>query len=257
MKENKPDVAVPDKIEECAKREIPMLREELHNLKKCQIAFLTTAFTATGLLLGFTSKLENPLHVCLGMLAPLVIVLPASCFFFDKARTITRIVGYFRVLEDILNDSNFPGWETALSEFREKDDAIDPSLREIITMQKPHFQYWSMAFYTFVFLTIFPGALSVVFAVSAEWPSILHWIACYAVLCVASVLAVLCIIRNGRLISALLRGENSYHANYKKWCEILGRQTRESRKEKHKEPNNPANRSQPIHSKTSHITTQT
>lgn len=80
------------------------LRQELHNLKSCQITFFSLAITSTGLLLGLGSHfISERVPASLIFLSPLVIILPCWCIFFDKATTITRIVGYYRVLEQMIN----------------------------------------------------------------------------------------------------------------------------------------------------------
>jgi hypothetical protein len=51
-------------------------------------------------------------------LYPLCVLLPSWMVFFDKATTIARIVGYYRVIEGLmlnqLRAASFPGWENAL-----------------------------------------------------------------------------------------------------------------------------------------------
>lgn len=105
---------------QCEKERL-MLREELHRLKSCQITFLTAAASGTGLLLGLAEFRPNetpgPLY-----LLPLTILLPFWWAFFDKATTITRLVGYYRILERCVvggvTEIEFLGWERALREFR-------------------------------------------------------------------------------------------------------------------------------------------
>jgi len=106
-------------------KERDMLREELHDLKNCQVTFLTFSITATALLLGLIEKLSPTDSQALFYLIPLIILLPSWCIFFEKATTISRIVGYNRVLERlILNDKlsveNFAGWENTLAEVRNR-----------------------------------------------------------------------------------------------------------------------------------------
>lgn len=115
-----------DRHVDLATAEMDILRKELQGLKECQIKLLSTAPVATGFLIGLPqmvakgSDVDLPLHLC--ALLPLLVLLPAWWTFFDKARTITRIVGYYRVLEaTVRGDFNpkwFPGWERALEVFR-------------------------------------------------------------------------------------------------------------------------------------------
>jgi len=81
------------------------LREELRNLKSCQITFLNISITTTGLLIGFLEKSVGENTTSTIYLAPLVIILPFWLVFFDKATTITRIVGYMRILENFIIQS--------------------------------------------------------------------------------------------------------------------------------------------------------
>lgn len=55
-------------------------------------------------------------------LLPLTVLIPAWLVFFDKAKTITRIVAYYRLLESIILNNvyfNFIGWENSVMRFRE------------------------------------------------------------------------------------------------------------------------------------------
>jgi hypothetical protein len=105
---------------EFCERELGALREELHGLKSCQVSFLTLAITATGVLLGLEAGSEA--KQAMAYLVPLVILLPFWLIFFDKATTITRIVGYYRVIEKgMLHEDALKkliGWENALAKYR-------------------------------------------------------------------------------------------------------------------------------------------
>jgi hypothetical protein len=201
-------------------QEMPMLRQELNNLKACQFAFLTTAFTTTGLMLGFFPKLLESSLSWIGFLTPLVVILPASCFFFDKARTVTRIVGYYRHLERLVNSSSFPSWENALSLSRTEFTAIGAKKERFIRvmlMRQPH-GYWSLAYYTFTALSILclGGAWRLAFAPAHV--SYFRWM----VIIAASILVVACVCRNLYLIWQLTVGESSYEANFENWRQRLG-----------------------------------
>ena len=199
---------------ESAKQEMLMLRQELNNLKTCQFTFLTTAFTATGLLLGFVPRLVEPGYSYFGLLIPLVVVLPASCFFFDKARTITRIVGYYRHLERLVNPGGFPSWENALARSRSAYGAPEARAKftRVMCLRQPH-GYWSLAFYTFTALSLvcLSGAWGLAFTVGNVSPFR------RTLLTVASVFVVICILRNLYLIWHLTVGDSSYEANFTKW----------------------------------------
>jgi len=106
------------------KKEISYLREELITLKNCQVTFVTVAITGTGLLLGLAARFSSDSLPGVFYLFPLVIVLPAWWIFFEKAKTITRIVGYLRIIERLIlkkTEADFLGWENAQAEYRNKE----------------------------------------------------------------------------------------------------------------------------------------
>ncbi len=80
-----------DNKRELIKMELTNLRAELHDLKTCQIQFVTFAFTASGIILSLQGSISP--------LIPLVIVLPTWWIFFDKAKTVSRIIGILSKLE--------------------------------------------------------------------------------------------------------------------------------------------------------------
>jgi hypothetical protein len=240
-----------------AEREIPLLREELHKLKGCQITFLTTAFTATGALFGLIKFLPSEGHAALGYLVPLVVILPAFCFFFDKARTITRIVGYYRILENILNKSatmkEFPGWENALAlkrehefpsadeglSFKERFNRFKERLKEFrqvsltkkgfkrfaerflrflpVFVTRPPHAYWSMGYWTFSLLALLCIGISWYGAHTTAPPSVVGFRLLYLAIGIAAV--AWC--RNLVGLWKLTVGRNSYEANYEFWRERL------------------------------------
>ncbi|MBK8975653.1 MAG: hypothetical protein IPM29_06980 [Planctomycetes bacterium] len=103
-----------------AEREL--LREELRDLKGCQVRYFSIAITSTGVLTAVSTQFVEDNAVASLFLAPLLILLPCWWIFFDKATTITRIVGYVRVLETMIIDMaakrpslfDYVGWENAL-----------------------------------------------------------------------------------------------------------------------------------------------
>ncbi|MFA6000499.1 MAG: HEAT repeat domain-containing protein [Thermoleophilia bacterium] len=116
------------------------LRQELRDLKKCQVTFLTFSVTATGVLLGLGSKygtLTDLISPGIIYLFPLTIIIPFWWIFFDKSITIIRLVGYFRLLENAVTKPwavrNFLGWENAIAEFREKQKRHELSFQLIDT----------------------------------------------------------------------------------------------------------------------------
>ena len=201
-----------------AKLEMPLLRQELQNLKMCQFAFLTTSFTVTGLILGFVPNLTPSSVPGSVFLIPLVVVLPAFCFFFDKARTITRIVGYYRILEDAINNPGFPGWENALSISRKETSKKTIGLFiRVMLMRQPH-GYWSLAFYTFAALSILCIIGAWKFFNSQDIISHWHWF----LMLFSTFLVLIGLIRNFYMIWDLTMGKSTYEDNYEKWRKLLG-----------------------------------
>lgn len=106
------------------------LRKELIHLRWTQIQFFTFAITSTlvyfGIILrggeiSFAYFRQSVVTAVLSFL-PLIILIPSMWIFFDKAKTISRIIGYHLILEDILlgkrDAPGFTGWENGLRIFR-------------------------------------------------------------------------------------------------------------------------------------------
>ena len=143
-------------ITDLCQREHSLVRAELHDLKKCQVEFLVFSVTASATILGITAGLE-PGYLDLLLLVSLLILLPSWWVFFDKARTITRCVGYVRVLEAILLGENVPlfiGWERALKEWRHRSHSkrrpkrlgFSEAMKALLTVNPP---YWLLVHWTF------------------------------------------------------------------------------------------------------------
>jgi len=112
-------------------KEHAMLREELNNIKQAQLWFINFSVGsagAMGVLFSIGVKEHSPIPVSIACLIPLTILLPSWHLFFDKAVTLTRIVGYLKVLEKIIVRpdlvKNFPGWENALVIFRARQELL-------------------------------------------------------------------------------------------------------------------------------------
>lgn len=162
-----------DKRSELYFKEQAVLRTELVSLKNCQITFLTYAITGSGVLLGLAYNMastENAPFPNLGVLylIPLTIILPFWWIFFDKATTITRIVGYYRILEELLIDPtkevNYVGWENSLTKFRGQYGVMPQRSKgsfklaltnflNLLLLQTSH-RYWMLTFYTFASLSL-------------------------------------------------------------------------------------------------------
>jgi hypothetical protein len=163
--------------QENARNELILLRQELQELKRCQLQYFTLTVTGTAAILGFAGSLSGREFLGPSLLAPLAIIVPCWWIFFDKATTITRIVGYVRILEESLakgRDPNliYPGYEEALTLYREYEDRIhrkeEPQpptdvsvgrrerIREwlqLLILRTRH-RYWMVNFYTFAGLAV-------------------------------------------------------------------------------------------------------
>jgi len=152
--------------------ELTLIRADLQELKRCQLAYFTLAITGTSGILGILAplKLSNwqPASsnlAALALLAPLLILLPCWLIFFDKATTITRLVGYQRALEHIIAPNGsairYVGLENALSIMRQAEPYLDATapvgnersstILDLIILRKRH-RYWMINWYTFATL---------------------------------------------------------------------------------------------------------
>lgn len=123
-----------ERIFEVILQEKQFLREELRHLKDCQLRYVVLAVGGTGAffalvataVIGDTARQHHWLTSVI-FLTPLVFVIPCARIFFDKARTISRLVGYFRLLEAWSHthrqnaDRLYIGWERALSRWRAEE----------------------------------------------------------------------------------------------------------------------------------------
>jgi hypothetical protein len=153
--------------------ELNARREELKDLKRCQLQYFVLSVGGTGILVGLLQALSGPMFVLgpvpqisrqtvdqglasLYFLAPLAIVLPCWLVFFDKATTITRIAGYCRWIEGQLGHQ---GNERALGKFRKREDEdrkASPKwklvLEDVLFLRVRH-RYWFINWCTFAALS--------------------------------------------------------------------------------------------------------
>lgn len=202
------------------------LREELHHLKNCQVTFLTSSVAATGVLLGIATTLSSKEPIGFFFLFPLVVLIPSWWIFFDKATTITRIVGYCRILEGLILGyyyaDNFIGWENALREFRKRQATVKCNrangppkawrsvLAEILLL-RTGFRYWIFSYWTFLTLS---GLCVVVSAVplNSTW---------FVVGPMPVILFLISVVWNARVLWHLIGGRYSYDHNERVWKKIL------------------------------------
>ena len=123
---------------ELLKIELPSLRTEMLEVKKCQhqilIFEIMTTAAIIGFLLPFVSTILKGIQFwpVLFFLSPLIIVIPCQYIIVDKAITINRICSYFKVLERRIASKapiygSFFGWETGCAEFRRRRDDLKPA----------------------------------------------------------------------------------------------------------------------------------
>lgn len=217
-------------------KEYSALREELNDIKKAQLGFITFSVTATGILLGIGWRENSTLPLSAAYLFPLIILLPFWHLFFDKATTITRIVGYQKVLEKIIINPasvrNFTGWENALVIFRgrqqqkilqkKKDkrflETYKISFKERISLLTylTSVRYWLICYLVFLFLSWLCISMSIFYFLHQPFNGILLFI--------ISGLALLTVFSswwNGKLFCYLARGRYSSRINEFLWKQII------------------------------------
>jgi len=243
-------------------QEMHGLREELRDLKGYQFRLVSIAALITGFLLSLTRiRLDAGQSVPPTQslyLLPLIVVLPSWCIFFDKTKTITRIVGYCRLLEAILNkereEKYFAGWERSLGRFRKESAAIIGTLKRRkpagsrtrsfiqrsisdVSAWARHFtltvlliesqRYWTLAYATF--LTLSTVCLWV--PIRLRYPigpqaigAVFHlsrWEPDSFLLIVAMGLTAYCAVFNGVVLSRLMWGQHSYDFMEEVWKQVL------------------------------------
>jgi len=228
-----------DDLKSMVNREIKALRDDLIELKRCQLQYFSLAITATGAIFGLTATLNNEFKG-FALLAPLAIILPNWVIFFDKATTITRIVGYQRILEKQMcaNEEiyNLQGYENSLSYFRANEkDAWDkirnefietrPPIRDVFLLKIRH-RFWMLNFYTFALLSLTCCIGSYIllsndgtdlylpFGKGIYFPSTIWAIG-------ALIVYIFCVVYTWSLVYSLTRGKLSYECCALKWEKIL------------------------------------
>jgi len=221
-----------------------ILRNELLELKNCQVRYFSISIASTGLLTGLGIHLGHNGLSSIFFLSPLLIILPSWLIFFDKATTITRIVGYCRILENVILEEitisqniiryKYVGWENALALFREKQQDEKKSIGRIaqfkshlkdfrtgciqlLTFRATH-RYWTINWYTFFALSVLCWALgsglgNVQNFTAQLFLSLSLWLSGILILC--SVLYTLYI------VGSLNHGLYSYNRNESLWRELL------------------------------------
>lgn len=157
--------SIPEKLEEIysfRRHTISDLRTELGHLKTCQTTLFVCICTGFCLFFGVISK-TNDLSLSNLFLIPLILILPLWIIFFEKARTISRIVGFLRVQEKLYmyhSPCAVVGWESAMREYKRKkktwdDRYFDHMFEETDNMKSPISSvYWFTVFCTFSLMAI-------------------------------------------------------------------------------------------------------
>jgi hypothetical protein len=102
---------------------------ELVQLKACQNQIILIALAGAGVMLGLAKDQTNSLLLPFYFLLPLLILLPLWVIYFEKARTISRIIGFIQLQEKLIFSEKFEygiiGWETAMQKYRDQNDAFE------------------------------------------------------------------------------------------------------------------------------------
>lgn len=200
-------------------------RSTAQDLKRCQLQYFVFSITVTGAILSFSKSLiiNNPSII---MLSPLLIILPCWMMFFDKATTLTRLVGYIRILEDIIGEIEgvhpiYVGYENALSRFRKKEGInsthlfkgfVAQNMRILILWGNRH-QFWTINWWTFAFLSIICWCLAII-------PNFTQFISSNIlfILAITSLLAIIsCGLYTFALVYQLTKGRLSYDSAAQFW----------------------------------------
>lgn len=152
--------------------ELDHLRNELYHLKECQLKYVTLGITSSGASAVFCFGIANEVAPSI-LFLPVAISIPFWCIYFDKAVTITRIVGYYRVLERFLlafqqgtmpisecnNPLKYIGWENAVRKARDStpvpktQNVTWQKFRKLILFQF-EYNYWIINWVTFVLICV-------------------------------------------------------------------------------------------------------
>lgn len=147
------------------------LRAELGHLKTCQTSILILSATGAGLFLSLLRK-DSYIPPEYLVLLPLIFLIPLWIIFFEKARTVARIVGFIRVQEKLyMYKSNLAaiGWESAMKLYRSKQNIWDDRKHDVYfkksepTKSPTTSTYWFMVYCTFFSLITTCLILSIIF----------------------------------------------------------------------------------------------
>ena len=210
------------------------LRDELKFLKNCQVGYFTLSVGAGGAVLAFADNIcsNGNFPNAYVYLAPLLVSIPCWVIFFDKSTTITRIVGYLRLMEGIEKSKEkqitfgpyeLLGWENSLALFRkfesEKDlpDAVKDlqkaTTESIWVIIKAPFLSATQKFWTLNWWSFFAiGAACLFQSYSSEFSIIWFFASALTLIATGYTAWVLC---------SLVSGADSYNGRFLLWRHVL------------------------------------
>jgi hypothetical protein len=146
------------------------LRAELGHLKTCQTALLVFSSTGAGIFIGLLGNTNTFIPQSYLLLLPLIFLLPLWIIFYEKARTIARIVGFLRIQEKLYvlqSRMAVIGWESAMEQYKNKqkiwDDRDLDTEFPIPEKKSTTSPYWFWVFFTFTALSLTCLLLSGIF----------------------------------------------------------------------------------------------
>lgn len=235
-----------DQLQVNAWQMIQTLRREVTELKRCQVQYFSLSVTATGAILGLAAAVTGkPDGIGLAMLSPLALLLPCWVIFFDKATTITRLVGFQRAIESAMWGGHqealawLLAWESALGDFRHAQDSGDLEVHP--PKNRPHFlgvlclrtrhRYWMANWYTFFLLSSLACILGYNYlesklfdfrlplGIEARIPEHTLWgLPAFAGMTVVGAFTLVVVVH-------LVRGKHSYEANTTAWKDLVEQKT--------------------------------
>jgi hypothetical protein len=207
--------------------EIEARREEIRELKRCQLQYFIMSVGGTGALIGLLEALATPGTGAaapisgLYFLAPLAIVLPCWLVFFDKATTITRIAGYCKWIEGELR---YKGNETALEMFRDFEDHRPKArarlwgrLGDLLFLRRVRHRYWLINWCTFLLLVCLCFFVAVARGAGNHWAADFETVG----LIVGTAMSLYCAAYTAVVLADLLWGPHSYRRVAQTWRTVL------------------------------------
>jgi len=153
----------PAEIVDFRKGQFHDLRAELGHLKTCQTSLLIFSSAGAGIFIGLLRNESGYIHPAYLLLFPLIFLLPLWIIFYEKARSIARIVGFLRVQEKLYMFKStlaVIGWESAMKKYWSKKDTWDNRILDdhftIESSKKTATTsiYWFSVYCTFLILIV-------------------------------------------------------------------------------------------------------